>query len=377
MEKRLLLSLLILLAMVAGAHDFEVDGIYYGIYDNNEVYVTFQGLTYDSNYNEYSGDVTIPETVTYGGSTYSVTAIGSQAFCYCRELINVTIPNTVKVIGKNAFASCTNLISINIPNNLTSIKQEAFNGCISLSKVYISDLRAWLNIDFEGDSSDPPSCAANPINRGCLYLNGRLITHLIIPESVSTIKDYTFGGCDGFSCIEIPSSVTSIGKDSFGGCDGITYLKIPDSVTFIGYYAFGWCHTLKDLIIGNSVTNIMKCAFAYSNSLENIVIPNSITSIGTEIFHGCNNISTITIYGKGEWQGAAINHKTKTLYIDSQITSLNGIKINPTIDVYSFSTIPPVCDANSFTNYNGTLHVPASSLASYFQLSIGATLQIS
>jgi hypothetical protein len=50
--------------------------------------------------------------------------------------------------------------------------------------------------------------------------------------------------------------------------------------------------------------------------------------------------------------------------IGSQITSVKGMYVKPSA-VYCYATTPPVCDANSFTDYSCTLHVPAASLAAY------------
>ena len=81
---RILLALLMsMVASVASAHDFVVDGIYYrntSTTGNNTVAVSFRGNYYYSYSNEYYGAVTIPETVTYNGKTYSVTSIGDYAF---------------------------------------------------------------------------------------------------------------------------------------------------------------------------------------------------------------------------------------------------------------------------------------------------------
>ena len=93
----------LLLALVATsalwAEDFEVDGIYYNILSDktNEVEVTYCGSNY-YDYDEYSGSVTIPEIVTYNGTTYSVTSIGDYAFSSCTGLTSITIPNSVTSI---------------------------------------------------------------------------------------------------------------------------------------------------------------------------------------------------------------------------------------------------------------------------------------
>ena len=92
-------------------------------------------------YNNYvSGDVVIPATVTYNGTTYNVTelkVISSSfgPFRNCSNITSVTIPNSVTSIGKYAFASCRNLTSITIPNSVVSIGESAFKECISLSSI--------------------------------------------------------------------------------------------------------------------------------------------------------------------------------------------------------------------------------------------------
>ena len=97
-------AVLLLSAATASAHDFEVNGIYYNINsDGTSVSVTCKGSSPYDYSNEYSGAVTIPSEVTYEGTTYSVTAIGSWAFSFCSGLTSVEIPNSVTSIGGYAF----------------------------------------------------------------------------------------------------------------------------------------------------------------------------------------------------------------------------------------------------------------------------------
>ena len=101
--RTLLTSLIVLLcALTTSAHNFEVDGIYYNITSSSDltVSVTYRGNYIDSYSNEYSGSVVIPEKVTYDSKEYSVTIIGSGAFCNCSGLTSVTIPNSVTSIGE-------------------------------------------------------------------------------------------------------------------------------------------------------------------------------------------------------------------------------------------------------------------------------------
>lgn len=124
-----IIILAIMLPTIVHAHDFEVDGIYYNI-NGNEATVTYKGTSSSSYSNEYFGSVTIPATVTYGGTTYSVTIIGDEAFSDCSSLANINIPNSITIIGKYAFFGCSCLTSIDTPNSVTSIGWGAFDSCI-------------------------------------------------------------------------------------------------------------------------------------------------------------------------------------------------------------------------------------------------------
>ena len=128
-KKYLLLLMSILISIVANAYDFEVGGIYYNK-DGNCAIVT-------SGDSKYSGDVSIPSTVNYGGMEYSVTGIDGGAFQDCTGLTSVTIPNSVTIIGYGAFEGCTGLTSVTIGNSVTSIGDYAFNNCSGLTSVTI------------------------------------------------------------------------------------------------------------------------------------------------------------------------------------------------------------------------------------------------
>ena len=96
---RILLAVLMsMVASVASAYDAEIDGIYYSL-NGSTAEVT-------SGYDDYSGDVTIPSSVTYNGTEYSVTSIADWAFQYCTGLTSIEIPESVTSIGYWAFYNC-------------------------------------------------------------------------------------------------------------------------------------------------------------------------------------------------------------------------------------------------------------------------------
>ncbi|MBE7090585.1 MAG: hypothetical protein E7363_01565 [Clostridiales bacterium] len=90
-----------------------------------------------------AGNITIPASVTYNGTTYTVTRIGSSAFNNCDSLTEIVIPNSVTSIGSDAFSSCDSLTEIVIPDSVTSIGSDAFNSCNSLTKITFSDTSTW------------------------------------------------------------------------------------------------------------------------------------------------------------------------------------------------------------------------------------------
>ena len=102
------LAILIANCISASAIEFTVDGVRYSV-NNDNTTVTVAGYPSGS---KPIGDLTIPESVTYGGISYPVTSIGNKAFYFCSGLTSVTIPNSVTSIGDMAFLGCSGLTRI-------------------------------------------------------------------------------------------------------------------------------------------------------------------------------------------------------------------------------------------------------------------------
>ena len=200
---------------------------------------------------------------------------------------DLVIPNSVTAIGNYAFDNCTNLTSVTIPKSVTTIGSYAFSYCTGLTGVYISDLKAWCEIDFGNYSANPLYYAKK------LHLNDQLVTDLVIPNSVTAIGNYVFYNCTGLTSVTIPNSVTTIGYSAFDNCTGLTSVTIPNSVTTIGEDAFYNCASLTSVTIPNSVTTIGRSAFYNCTGLTSVTIPNSVTTIGDYAFYKCAGLKEI------------------------------------------------------------------------------------
>lgn len=157
--------------------------------------------------------VTIPD---------SVISIEDDAFQNCNSLESVTIGNGVTSIGVRAFSGCDNLESVAIGNGVTSIGENAFSDCGELNAVHITDVAAWCKIHFCDEDANPLGYGRN------LYLNGEIVTDLVIPSGVTSIGDWAFYFYRNLTSITIPDSVTSIGICAFDQCRNIESVIFED-----------------------------------------------------------------------------------------------------------------------------------------------------
>ncbi len=317
--KQKLLSLFVTLISATSlfAYDCKIDGIYYNLNTTTmTAEVTNETGSYDAK--SYSGSVIIPSSITYNSQTYSVTAIGEDAFYYCTGLTSVTIPNSVTTIGDWAFNGCSSLTSITIPNSITTIGWDVFSNCFGLTSVTIPN-------------------SVTTIGAGAFeYCSG--LTSITIPHSVTTIGGSAFSGCSGLTSITIPNSVTTIGHWAFSGCSGLTSVTIPNSVTTIGEHVFSGCSGLTSVTIPNSVTTIGDCAFCYCSGLTSVTIPNSVTTIGNQAFWDCTDLTSVTIGNSVTTIGNEAFYKCtnlKTIYNNSDLNITKGSTENGYVAYYA------------------------------------------
>lgn len=401
-----------MLAMTARAEVVEVDGFRYNLLSAVSAEVAAgSSLT--------TGEVSIPASFIYNGSTYQVEAIGSKAFLNCSGLTKVVLPEGVLRIGGYAFSGCKALAAVVFPESLTSIQAYAFSGCTSLKtasvpnrveqigayafmgcsglaevslgsglkelvsgafndctslqRVNLVDLAAYCSVKVAGNSV--VGASSNPFKYATtLSINGVETKELVIPDGVAEISDCAFFGCNAIESLVVPHSVERIGKCSFFECQGLSSIELGEGIQTIDENAFDGCTALGELSLPDKTATIGNYAFNRCNSLTEVVFGRNLKTIGNLAFSNCSSISAIELPGKVETIGTQCFYacsQLATVTLPASITSIGdfAFRDNPSLtDVYCYAMTLPTASVNVFMGSSvaqATLHVPESVLSQY------------
>ena len=332
--------------------------------------------------NENAGVINLPNlTGALGGGAFENTLV-----------THVVSLGSIESMGLTVFRGCTNLVEISIPSTVKNIYHNCFSGASALERVNITSLDAWMDIDFTDVGT------SNPLeNAHHLYLNGTEIENLVIPSTKTQIKTLTFAG-GAFQTVTIPNTITNIGTKAFfncrnlvipdlnlpnlltlgnyafgsatdnGGvkietitdlgsiskipdgcfrnCSSLTSVTLPSTLNTIGDYSFGKCTSLSSLTIPSSVTKLGNETFNNCTSLTNVTIPNSVTSMGYSCFFGCTGLTTVI----------------------TSNTQIGNMAFYSCRNLSSFTCLavdPPTLGTSVFNNSNLVIYVPAQSVDAY------------
>ena len=309
-----------------------------------------QGLTYTLNAADHTatvanydnstpdGVIDIPDTVTSGGQTYTVTAIGEYAFIPSRKITNVSsvfIPATVTSIGRFAFRCCKFLATVTFAegSQLKSIGVSAFSGT-NPAHPRFKEIQIPNSVETIGTNA---------------FQNCQDLESITLPASLKTIESSAFSYCLNLSEIRLPTSLKAIQSYVFDGCSSLEtvfydgslaqWSRINTSNGFLGYSSPSlvmgdytaqfipvkdendpdpppktvtitkYTGTESTVILPSTinswpVTKIGEDAFQDNTTITSVTIPANVTEIGSNAFAGCTNLTSVN-YG-GDWSNLTI-----------------------------------------------------------------------
>ncbi|MBE6332358.1 MAG: leucine-rich repeat domain-containing protein [Bacteroidales bacterium] len=265
------------------AESFTTGGFTYTTTSATTASVTAESVTAGG-----TGEVTIPATVTYNGTTYTVTGIYDWAF-HNKGVTSISIPDACTNIGVGAF------------DGTTWYNNQA-DGMVYIGKVAYK---------YKGTMANDTTIAikagtlalANYVFEGCTTLES-----VSIPNSVTRIGEFAFRGCTALTSITIPSSVTTIGNSAFSGCTGLTNVVIPSSISTINSNVFFRCTGLTGVSIPGSVKTICSYAFKDCTSLNPLNVPSTVTTISVEAFSNVPNVKYSGSATGSPWGASSITY---------------------------------------------------------------------
>lgn len=252
----MLTMLMSMVGLKALAYDLQINGIYYNVDIENFV------ATVTAGEDEYSGNLIIPEEITYRGRNFHVTEV---SFGNMPNLESLTLPNS---ITRLTLSACDRITTLDLPQSL-------------------------------------------------LYLDCHLVNieSLYLPDQ---LKAFNLKDCASLRILEnVPDAIEEIQREQFMGCKSLQYFKIGPNVKTIGKYAFCDCSSLLGIDIPSNVTLIDDKAFARCKKMEFFTIEYDSTPLTV----GCGNFVDYNLYklGTSTPKGILCDMKLKKLYIDREI----------------------------------------------------------
>lgn len=274
----------------------------------------------------------------FGNNSYSGGVIATQYYA-SNSLASYHIPKELKTVsitditrlGRGAFCNCRFLTSISLPNSLTSIDSYAFYGCSSLEGISVAN-----NVTSIGEY---------------VFANCRSLTSVELGAGFSNIGEGAFLGCIELKNIFIPSGVTDIGERAFFNCIRLEIITIPNTVLNIGSNAFERCSALRNITIPDSVTKIGEGTLSGCERLESIVLPftgESRTATGAKALFGY-------IFGSAEYMGGVMVMQEYEFMIGVTYCIPEALKTVSVMDA-------PVIKFGAFSNCSGLVNIVLSSV---------------
>ena len=248
--------------------------------------------------NTYQGCTALKDVIFNKNEQYQPTLeIGNYTFAQCSLIENLSFPGRLKSIGDYTFSDCI---------NLTNLKFEDSNKALMLGsgasgETYITNKRNMLplfgnsnlkslyigrNIDYLADKESSYSP----------FYNQQYLTDVRFSQvgTVTYCNDYLLYAVNNCESITLPESLTSIGNWTFRGMSKLGSIIIPNAVTTIGEYAFADDSELESAKLSTSCAWLKEGLFSKCGKLQAITIPTVVTKMDTQMFTNCKALKTVT-----------------------------------------------------------------------------------
>ncbi len=215
----------------------------------------------------------------------------------CRD---ITIPSSAKNVGRCVF-KYEDIERVATAEGVVAFEELAFTECNSIKQFCISStvrelpmasLRAGLKRlqEFVVDEDNElfASCDGVLYNKDKTKLircpQSYLKSVIVVPESVTSIREHAFYGCKNLREIVLPDHNLFIGPFAFANCPQLKSVNLPSNTEYISYGLF-LNSAIESIVLPPALKRIDSCAFRLSE-LKEVKLPDGIQRIGSNAF-GC------------------------------------------------------------------------------------------
>lgn len=309
---------------------------------------------------------TIPSTVSYNGTDYTVTTIASKAFQNKTGLTGtLTLPESLVTIDTYAFDGCSGLTGqLVLPESLKTLATRAFAGCSG----------------FTGDLTIPAITEPNGMHgifNDCTGLNGTVT--ILCP----TVAVGMFAGCSNIKQLVLSANVSTIWTWAFRGCTGLQSISCeattppviqiaipPSQLDYSGDNSFetSLYSTCPLYVPEESISKYASSTYEWSKFLN-------IKKLNSAITLNYPDACSVTVYAPyGEDYALTLNPPTGWAYNSLTVNGTQQIGSVSTTGVITLTNLPLQATVN-FTMVESSTSGIVSTGSTYIETS-GKTISI-
>lgn len=300
--------------------------------------------------NAFDDCSSLTATTFHDATNNHTLTLGDYAFRNCATLPEVTFPRQLLSVGNYTYAQCPLLKTLTFPAMLESIGNYAFAECTGLTQLTFKDSGKSVKLGYGARSNSGTSYLDNiPLfgNTNLTYLyigrninytagekygyspfyNQSFLTDVRFSQSgtVSYCKDYLLYKVNNCKTLTLPESLTSIGNWTFRGMAALESIVVPNAVTEMGTYAFANDTSLKSAKLSTSCPWLKEGLFSECNALQSITIPSAVTKMDGYMFTNCKTLTSATFEDGTDLieMGYGASWKNYGLFSDCPLKTLN------------------------------------------------------